>query len=230
MVIRRRSGRSRQTRRARKRMRRGAMTPRVSGSLRYAMPQVSLKRTFWAEYWPFGTASVDNFWRYYTPAISTLPNLAEYQALFDQYKVNGVKLTLRPRWTGFDGADGTTSGTTNKPLQNVHYIIDPLSQITRSGTYSSATFNSFCEHGNVKTVTGNRTISIYFKPKHNEDAGTGITNAKLVGPSWLSLASATTVVNQGVHIFLQDPNFANAGAGWGYDVFFTFYMQLRGMK
>lgn len=229
MVMKRRSGRSR-LRRVRRRTRRALVRGRPMYSLRPAMPPLSLKRTFYAEYWPFGVASVDNFWRYYTPAMSVLPNLSEYQALFDQYKINGIKITLRPRWTGYDGSNNTTAGTTNEPLQNVHYIIDPLSQITRTGAYSSTTFNSFCEQGNVRSVTGTKVINIYWKPMHNEDAGTGITNAKLVGPRWLSLASATSVVQQGVHIFLQDPNFANAAAGWGYDVFFTYYFQVRGMK
>lgn len=229
MVMRRRSGRSRLTRRARKRTRRMAARPRVSASLRYAMPTLSLKRTFWYEYWSFGTATVDNFWRYYQPPMAILPNLSEYSALFDQYKINGIKITLRPRWTGFDGAD-TTSTASNKPLQSVHYIVDPLSQITRAGTYGASTFNTFCENGNVKSVVGVKPINIYWKPMHNEDAGTGITNARLVGPRYLSFASATNVQQNGVHIFLQDPNFANAATGWGYDVFFTYYFQVRGMK
>lgn len=219
-------------RRARKRVRTNALAriPRpLSSSLRRAIPSVSLKRTFWFEYWSFSTASIDGFWRFYQPTMATMPNLSEYTALFDQYKINGVKVTLRPRWTGADGSDATTAGTTNKPLQSVHYIVDPLSQVSRSGAYTSSTFNSFCENGNVKSVQGIKPIDIYWKPMHNEDAG-GTSTARFVGPRYLSLKDATAVQQSGVHIFLQDPNFANAGAGWGYDVFFTFYFQLRGMK
>lgn len=202
------------------------MSRRLRGLRR---PTLFVKRTFWYEYFSFSTASTNGYWRYYQPSLSVLPNLAEYQALFDQYKINRVKITLRPRWDNFDGANLTTAGTSNAPLQTVHYYVDPQTTTAPSGIYNSATLNSFLENGDrVRTVPGTRPINIYYKPMMYEDAN-NVTFAKLTGPKWLDLQNATTVTQRGVHVFLQNTNFGST-SGYAYDVFFTFYLAFKGSK
>lgn len=192
-------------------------------------PTLFVKRTFWYEYWAFSSTSTNGFWRYYNPTLANLPNYTEYQALFDQYKINRIKITLRPRWDGFDGSNLTTPGTTNAPMQYVHTYVDPASTTVPSGTYTSTVLNTFLENGDrVRSQPGIKTINIYYKPMMYEDAA-GVASAKMTGPRWLDLVNCTGTPQRGVHIFLQNPNMGGT-VTYAYDVFFTFYMALKGSK
>lgn len=222
MVIRRRM--RRQGGRARKRLRR-AVSRRVPRGM--SMPLISLRRTFWVETWAPSATTTNSFWRYYAPSINALPSLSEFTALFDQYKINGVKLTLCPKFDSYAGNDNTSTST-NRSSSQVHWIVDPMSNVAPSGTYSSATFNTFCENGTVRSATGLRPVNIFWKPRIAA-TNQAVSDAQRTTPRFLSLANATTVLHNGVHVFIQDSNFSN-NQTQQYDVFLTFYMQFKGIK
>lgn len=189
-------------------------------------PVVSFKRTMWMHNWQFSAAATTNFWRYYNVNMDNLPNLAEYQALFDQYRVNGVRLQFRPKW---DSADAGPSGSSGQSMIYATIFKDPLSILTPIGTYSTTNFNTFLENANGRVVTKqcNKPFSIYYKP-YTPSADIA-TNGRFLKTPWLSLANATSALQRGFHIFLNDANFA-ANTTLSFDVILTLYFQTRGNK
>lgn len=188
-----------------------------------------MKRTFHWQTWTPATTTTGDFWKFLNPRFVDMPSSNELISVFDQYKVSGVKLTFRPRHTGFDGAnttDTTAPGVTNQGTTNMHIIIDPTSYTTPSGTYTSANLNQFLENGNVRTYSGIKPFSIYYKPRTNTATGSGPSKA---ANQWLSCTSASDLALNGVHAFAQDVNLTGV-FGQAFDIFVTYYMSFRGMR
>lgn len=188
-----------------------------------------LKRTFIWQTWTPSTTTTNDFWRFLNPTFGNLPSSPELSAVFDLYKITGVKFTFRPRYTGFDGADTTdvtAPGVTNQGTTDVHYIIDPISYLTPSGTYTSANLNNFLENGNVKSRSGTRPFSIYYKPMTNVATGSG--PMKKSG-QWLSTQTANDLALNGVHVFMKDVNMTGVFSQ-AFDIFVTYYMSFKGLR
>lgn len=207
------------------------MMRRVKRSLNLRAPRpsiMSVKRTCWYGTWTPNTVNASGFWRYVSCYASNIYNFAEYAALFDQYRINGIKLTLRPKYDSFAGNDTTDTtlpGVTNQGGCLVHVINDPESNLTPSGLYVSSTLQSFFEQGNVRTYSGNRAIDIYFKPRIDNSIASGTQRIRC---PWLQTKDNSVLLN-GVHVFLQDPQFTGT-FGQSFDLYLTFYAQFRGMN
>ena len=205
---------------------------RIPRAPRYsAVNVVRAKRTFFLENWTPSTGVTSGFWRYYTPSLSQLPSAAEFQALFDMYKISAIKLVLRPRYDNFDGSnttDTTLPGVTNQGGTNVHVLIDPDSTtVVPTGTYTSTNLNTFLENGSVRSYTGNRPITIYWKPKVGDAMALGESRVR---PKWMGTsATPSTLIHHGVHIFLQDTNLTGT-FNQSFDVFVTYYMMFKSLK
>lgn len=211
------------------RRRRRFNIPRVP---RYsAVNVVKAKRTFFYENWTPSTASTTGFWRYYQPTLNMLPSLSEFSALFDQYKLSAIKITLRPRYDNFAGndtTDVTLPGTTAQGGTNVHVLIDPDTTTTvPSGTYTSGNLNTFLENGAVRSYTGLKPINIYWKPKVGSAMSVGESRVK--APWCGTGTNPVQIAHHGVHIFLQDTNFTGT-FNQSFDVFITYYMQFKALK
>lgn len=209
----------------RKRARTSRNVPRRRLKLRTAM--MSYKRKFFLQNWAPNTTTTAGFWRRYQSQLTDIPNSAELTALFDQYKINAIKLEFLPRFDNFSGNDTTDTavpGITNQSGTNVHVSYDTYTTITPGGTYNSANCNTFLEQGRVKTYTGTKPITIFYKP-------TLVDNGRYVKPRWLStdFAVPATHVHYGPNVFMQDINF-NGSFGQTFDVFLTMYVQVRNMK
>lgn len=189
---------------------------------------VSFKRTCFIGNWTPSSASTNGFWRYSAHSVTDIYNFGEYAALFDQYRINAIKVTFRPRYDSFAGndtTDVTLPNITNQSGCMVHVINDPTNRNTPAGTYSSTTLQQFFENGNVKTYSGNKAFSIYFKPKIDSTISGGF--ARIKAP-WLQ-TNDTTVVHNGYHVFMQDVNMTGT-FGQSFDRYVTFYFQCRGMN
>lgn len=136
-------------------------TMRVARPLR-SSKVMRMAKVCYASSWAFSTASTSGFWQYkvFTPN-NSVQNWTEINQLFDEYKVNAIKVTFRPRYDSITGADNG-AGTVQA---YAHYVIDPASTTTPSGTYGAVSLNSFLEQSGVKTRTLNRPFSVYFRPK-----------------------------------------------------------------
>lgn len=215
--------------RAAKRLRKKRTTS-VPTTVAPKMSTMRVKRTCWTQNYAPSTATTAGFWSYVATNLGNVTNVAEYTALFDSYRINGIKYTLRPRFDNFSGnntQDATQPGVTNQGGCLVHVIKDGDSTLVPSGTYTSATLNSFLENGSVKTYSGNKAINIYFKPKVDRTFA-GVSTAGRTSSPWLSTSQAA-IAHNGVHLFFQDVNLTgNFGQSW--DLFITYYMEFKGQK
>jgi len=193
--------------------------------------KVTVSRTWYSANWTPSTGSTAGFWQYLSTTASAIPNIAEYVALFDSYKVNSLKFILRPRYDSFAGNDTTDTtlpGVTNQAGNNVHVIIDPRSAVTPSGTYTSANLNSFLENGKVRTYQGQKPIVINVKYPCIVDDINNTPNTQFEKCKFLSVLN-TGVTHRGAHVFIQDVNLTGV-FGQAYDIFVTASITFKGMK
>lgn len=219
---RKRGGRSNASKGRRKRGR--TTIARVSRSLR--LPMMNMKKVCYTGSWSWNTTTTDGFWRYFTyTAFNAVQNFSEIAALFDEYKVNAIKVTFRPRYDTIDGQDNA-GGIVQA---YAHYVIDPASTTTPTGTYGSTSLNNFLEQANVKTRTLNRPFTVYFRPKAQMELFGGSTASKVIDAGWVK-TTQTAVPFGGFHMYIQQNNFTNTSANIILDMFVTMYMQVKNLK
>lgn len=109
----------------------------------------------------------------------------------------------------------------------MHIIVDQRTTVAPSGTYTRSTLNTFLENGKVKSYTGNRPFSVYFKPAVAQTVG-NVSGAGFLYAPWLQ-TSQTALTHYGFHAFAQDFNM-NGSFGQAFDVFVKFYIQCKGLK
>lgn len=187
-------------------------------------PRLSCKRMTYQTVWTFSTAALGGYWQYYTFNATNIGNFAEFANVFDEYKINAVKYTFRPRYDSVDANSATTL-----PQATMHYFVDQASTVVPTGVYSSATLNTFLENSGVKSRTLNRPVSIYYKPMASDQLTGGSTVSRVFKPGWIKTDN-TTISFRGFHAFLQLNNFATANANVQLDIFITFYMSFRNLK
>lgn len=186
------------------------------------------KRTFYLENWSFSTALISGYWRYYSFALNQVPNLVEYQGLFDEYKINAIKVTFRPAYDSVP-SDAPALNINTGPQAYAHVSIDPAATNLPSGIYNSSTVNSFLENSGVKTYTANKPFSVYFKPMIRDQVqGTG-QNAELRRPRYIR-TNEPGATHAGFNIMLQQNNMSANNSRISLDVFVTFYLSLKNMR
>lgn len=186
----------------------------------------SVKRTFYLENFNFDPSNTNGFWRLVGMNAVTLPSFAEFQAVFDEYKINAIKFTYRPRY------DTVVAGTGGANIQCfAHTVIDPASTVVPAGTYSQATLNSFMENSGVRTHTLNKPFSVYYKPKVEKSVSNGVNQISTqMSPMPWCKTSAGGIALKGHHIFLQQNNFSNQSGIINLDTYVTLYMQFKNLK
>lgn len=195
---------------------------------RVRVPPVYVKRTQYTGAWTFGVASTSDFWKYETFTTGAINNFAELANVFDEYKINAIKVTYRPQYDTV--ASGTTAATMQaQPQAYMHYVIDPASATIPSGTYNLTSLNLLFEQPNVKTKTLNRPFSIYFKPKVLGQVYNTGTSATVERSPWVR-TSDTSVQYRGYHAYIQQNNFSTANVGIRLDTYVTVYAQFRNLK
>lgn len=216
-------------RKARKYTRKMKMTRRLSPANR----GVSFKRTFFVSSWAFGTAATSDFWRRFTPRFSDMPNHLEYNAIFDEYKITGIKVTFHPRFGDTNLPINAASSTVGN--NQMYITIANASkefEWVPAGTYNSTTYNLFLEEVGDKsrTIRFNKPVSLYFKPNIFEEVGgtTGYGYKHTKAP-WLQISGSLQPSYHGMHAFIHDYNFTNLNiSGFGCDIQYTYYFQCRG--
>lgn len=204
-------------------------------------PRISVKRTVHLGLFSPNTTSTNGFWQYRTVSLDDgfinesgismagLINVVEYENIFDQFKLNAAKITLRPRVTNLSAEqDAPTAGTVFREIPYVTISLDPYDTIVPSGTYSRATYNAFLEAGkNIRTRRADRPFSVYLKPVVREQYGGGAT--RYMKPRFTDLnASGKAMAHRGYHMFFHNQNFS--GTFTQYDVFVTYFLQFKGQK
>jgi len=202
-------------------------TMAISRPVRWKNTTLSCKKMCYQGSWAFSTASTNGFWRYLTwTANNGTQNFPEIQALFDEYKINAIKVTFRPR---YDTVNVTDVVTSSAPHAYAHYVIDPASTTSPNGVYGAANLNAFLEQQGVRTRTLNRPFSIYFKPKMADGLSGGTTAARAIRPTFVKTTNAG-VEFTGVHMYIQQNNMSNTNPSIILDQFVTLYMQVKNLK
>lgn len=207
--------------------RRRIIRRRVPRPIKPVSSVLNFKRTWYAGAWTFGTGTTDGFWRYAMYSFSQLPNYAEYQSLFDEYKINAIKVTFRPRYDNV-ASDSAAGGT---PQAYAHYFVDPGSTLVPSGSYNAANLNVFLENSGVRTATLNAPFSIYFKPKIQTLAAASVTTpaAQVQKGTWMK-TSEVGIQYRGFHLFIQQNAMGNTNGNISLDMFVTYYASCKNLK
>lgn len=209
----------------RRRVRRRTAVMRPSRGIPHAsMFHTKLKH--YMETWTFSAASTAGFWRYYTFTPTNLgTQYDEYRLIFDEYKITGVTLELRPNYDDV-GNWATNAGA----LGTFHYCIDTASQTTPSGVLGPTTLNYFLEQSqNVRSSKVDTVKRIYYKPKVASQVQGGGFQGKSQFAPWLKCGFADGTIYNGVHLFIQPPNtLSPTDFMVRYDIFVTATMSFRG--
>lgn len=211
--------------------------PRWSSSIRRAVPVISVKRTCYLGTIAPNTNTTPGFWQYRSVSLNSgftnetntnmggLSNVAEYQALFDQFKLCAFKITLRPRAN--DLQYDQTGAALVRDIPYVSIVKDPVDAVIPAGIYSSSNLNSFLESGNVRTYRADKPVTIYMKPKVQEQFGSGAI--RYVTPKWTTLDSTgINMPHRGFGCFFH--NQSMTGIFNTHDVFITYYLKFKGMR
>jgi len=160
----------------------------------------------------------------YSFRLDTIPNYSELQSVFDQYKVNGIKLQFTPYW---DGNDYATQGTNNFSVLPRVYTLTDENGIPAGSINTEA---KFLEYSNAKQIIEpQKPFSIYFRPNiEMSSAGDSNTQAAVTsnGPRWID-TSNPTIPHNSCAIGMIVPTGLTGGQSWVYHVVATYYLQFK---
>lgn len=192
--------------------------------------QAKFTRTFYSTNWAFNTASTAGFYRSFAPTFGENPNFAKYQALFDTFKVTGVKVTFLPKY-GDTNVNANSTGAAPTSYNNQYYMtigMDREYQEIPTGTYGQLAFDTLCQRSSsVKTYKLDKPFSIFYKPNILNQA----TLSDVVVPCpWMSMRLGTQPL-LGFLAFFHDANFAALNQNTtSVDIMYTYYFQCKGTR
>lgn len=182
-------------------------------------PVQYFKRSVYYSAWTANSTTTDIFVNYYG-VLNVLPNVSEFTSLYDQYRINGIKVTLIPR--GNQSDIGTASGTVAQSV-GVFSVIDydDISPLT--------SLNQALQYQNLKMTRSHQIHSRYFKPRILNsvlaNAGTGAVANAGSTRGWLDVNSGD-VPHMGVKFVLQQsPNSTQT-----FDVKIDYYLAFKNVR
>lgn len=175
------------------------------------------------------SATVAGGWTYvnYTFTLSGLQNYTEFTNLFGKYRINGIKITFLPNYSGVEAGQMVYNAADLKSWfvqPRVHTIID-TSGVATAQIDSESDMMEFNKVRTIKNPT--RPFSIYI-PKPCVHLGTANVTTIVGGAPknmWIDTANYN-VVHHGAAIGLVLPAGASTG-GFGYQVVVKYYMQFK---
>lgn len=195
--------------------------------------QLSFNTTATSGFWRYITPTLDNMFPRFTDGVNlvSLTNISEYIALFDQYKLNAIKFTFRPRYSNINQPQTfTTAGQTTFSVPRVAVVYDNVASVTPTGLFDRTTLNTLEEQGGVRFYRGDRPFSIYLKPKVQEQYGGGAT--RYVKPKWTDLdTNGRAVTYRGFHMFVYNDFWDSTMlSNTSFDIQATVYLQFKNFK
>lgn len=207
----------RRTRRSRKRFMR-RMRPRrsVSGGI------VNIKRTMVEAYYTLSNVWSGSQWQF---RLDKLPDFAEFNTIFTQYRINAVKMTFVPLLDSVE-ATAQLSATSYITVPRLYAFVDKDSQP------NLASENAVLQHSKLRIIKNTmKPFSVYCKyPAVSLGAATSSTVAysSLKSKQWISCDSPS-VVHNGVVTGGIIP-FTGGSKSLAYSVIVTYYMQFKGTQ
>lgn len=187
---------------------------------------MSCTRSYVAQ--PFAS-TVAGGWAYfnYTFTLSGLQNYTEFTNLFGKYRINAIKLTFQPNYTGIDEpqaqANAGATGSWNI-LPRVHTIVD-TSGLNTAQIDSESDMMEFSKCRTIRYP--NRPFSIYIRKPCVHLGTANVTTIVGGAPKnmWIDTANYN-VVHHGAAVGMIVPAGSSTG-GWSYQVIVKYYMQFK---
>lgn len=180
---------------------------------RVAQPVQYFKRSVWLPTWVTTTAGADSFTSL-NFRLNQLPQFSEFTVLYDQYKINGVKLELIPQ---FDSANVGAIGT-NVVSQN--FLINDYDD-----SLVPTTMDTLLQNQSVKRCSSTRIMKHYIRPcVASQVFNTGITSTYSARRQFIDCNSADTE-HYGVKI-----GFSSNPIAQRYGLRMTFYLAFKNVR
>jgi len=148
-------------------------------------------------------------------ALNSIPNHAEFTALYDQYKITGVKVKYLPRGNSSDVNSGNQ-------LSSLFTVIDTDdSQVPTS-------IDQLTQYQSVKMCRSSQSLTRYWKPKFNLAAVNTIlggTVGKMNTTGWIDVTDDTVQ-----HFGMKGALTSFAGNTVVYDMIVTLYLAFKNVR
>lgn len=149
--------------------------------------------------------------------LQNIPSASEFTALYDQYKITGIKYQLMPR--------GNTAEVGSSAVQGNQCRI--FSVLDYDDSVAPTSIAQLTQYQNLKVTNSTQTHTRYFKPRFNLDilsGSVGLTgNAPTTG--WIDVTNAD-VKHRGLKLAIQAPP---AGT-YVYDLLVTYYLMFKNVR
>lgn len=162
--------------------------------------------------------------------LSQLPNISEYQNLYDQYKITGIAFKIMPKWTNpGNGANSNTVAGVGQIISVIDYD-DSLAALTR---------DELLEFQTAKVSMCNKQHKRYIKPKMLSLVyRTSTTNGYSVLPAKYLDMGLADVPHFGIKVWIDGPTPNTQIPGGGtfsaldvlYDIYATFYFKCKNTR
>lgn len=204
---------------------------RVKRKFDFLVPSADLSRGTYGVYQLLSIApsgSTNNAYNgvAYDFRISDIPNVSEFGALFDQYKITGVKLKFV--YMTATQQDYPDSGANPSSSQCTMLIWNDFDDVTTPST-NNAAWSAAQETGRVRAKVfpnvRNNTMSVFLRPKVLTalvDSSGTTTGRGNVNP-WLDGATALNTQYLGVKVLLQCPPNSATGPSHIFKCIATYY-------
>lgn len=186
---------------------------------------VSIKRQYYMGEF-FAPVTAGWSWNAYDFKLSNIPSYVEFTNLFEQYKINAVKLTFVPVGYGGDGINqiyaNSTAGAPYFETPRLYTIVD------RDGNPQVGTEEYMLQNSKARMIKNPfKVFSVYIaKPCVQQEVGTTLSFAGAAPKSgmWLDCDN-TGVLHNGLGIGCQANGSTTASFRWR--IVATYYMQFK---
>lgn len=146
--------------------------------------------------------------------LGDLPDVTDFTALYDQYKISKIEVKWLPRGNSSDvGSSGNISRF--------------FSVIDRDDDAVPSSIDQLTQYESLKVTPTTATHARSFKPSMRLETATGLgtTANTIVGPKWIDVTN-TNVKHYGVKIGIQGPPLAQIK----YDAMVTFHLAMKNRR
>lgn len=177
----------------------------------------NFKRSFYVSNWISSTSAADTT-AGYSFTLAGLPNASEFTSLYDQYRINAVKLRLMPR-----GNSSELNSATGGGICSLFSVIDYDDAAAPTGGV-----NQMVQYQSLKVTRSDKEHVRYFKPRINVGAinsvAGGVQN-KMNTRGWIDCDVSTTE-HYGLKFVLERTPTGTCI----YDAIVTLYMAFKNVR
>lgn len=160
----------------------------------------------------------------YSFKLSDLPNYTELTALYDQYKITGVKISFIPSATEYNSAipQGATVAQGFNPF---------MSAIDYDDTTTPTSEDQLMEYGSLKRSGPGRIHSRYIVPKVLQEVYRSVatTGYRPISGQWLDIAQPD-IPHYGLKVWCSAPPAAGTATAITYNVYATYYIKCKNTR